>query len=77
MTARSTRYFRELGRPRNVRSGSRRRIEKIRLRGNWSREAILFFISMLFALTIVISWMLRHPSNDSDGPHEPTFRALH
>ena len=41
---------RELGRARTYRAGSRRRLQKIRFRGNWSLEAILFFVSMLFIL---------------------------
>jgi hypothetical protein len=79
MTAQSARHLRELGRAKNRRSGgqSRRNIEKIRFRGNWSREAIWFLISMLFILTVVIPWLVCHPPNDPDAPREPTFRALH
>ena len=66
MTARSARHFRELGRAKNRRSGgqSRRNIEKIRFRGNWSREAIWFLISMLFILT---GGVLSENSAESSG----------
>jgi len=77
MTARIAGHLRELGRARSRRSGgqSRRNIEKIRFRGNWSRAAIWFLISMLFILTVVIPWLVRHPPTEPETPRrEPTLR---
>jgi hypothetical protein len=77
LTARTTRHFRELGRARSHRSGSRRRLQKIRFRGNWSPEAILFVLSMLFILTIVIPWLVRHSPDDPYVPEQPAFHVQH
>jgi hypothetical protein len=75
MTNRTTRHFRELGRERTRRSGSRRRLKKIRFRGNWSLEAILFFLSMLFLLTVVVPWLVQLAPDDGDPLDErPTLR---
>jgi hypothetical protein len=70
----STRHFRELGRARSYRSGSRRRLQKIHFHGNWSAEAILFLLSMLFILTVVVPWLVRHSPDDLSVPEQP---ALH
>jgi len=77
MTARSARHFREFGRARRYRSGSRRRLQRIRIRDNWSPEAILFLVSMLIILMVVIPWLVRHAVDDSYAPDWPAYRAVH
>lgn len=76
MPARTARQFRELGRARKSRSGSRRRLQRIQFRGNWSLEAILFFVSMLLFLTVIVPWLVRHAPDDGDPPDEPTTLRL-
>jgi hypothetical protein len=74
MSARTARAFRELGRPRKTgRSGSRRRLQRIAFRGNWSLEAIVFFVSMLFLLLVVVPWLVQHAPTDDDSTDEPTI----
>jgi hypothetical protein len=68
MTARSMQHFRELGRARSYRSGSKRRLRKIRLRGNWSPGAIAFLIVLLLIFTVLIPWLVRHPPDDHYMP---------
>jgi hypothetical protein len=41
--------------------GSRRRLRRIRLRGTWSLEIVLFVIWVLFALFVLVPWIVRHP----------------
>ena len=54
----------DLGPGKDHRHGSRRRVRRIRLRGNWSVEVVLFLIWMIFVLTVLIPWMVRHPHDD-------------
>jgi hypothetical protein len=75
MTARTMRHFREPGRALRARSGSRRRLQKISFRGNWSPEAILFLLSMLLILTVVVPWLVRHSPDDPPGAERPAFGA--
>ena len=49
------------GRPAKVYRGSRRRLNRITLRGNWSLELVLFVAWLLFVLLVLIPWMVRHP----------------
>jgi len=48
-------------RPGRVYRGSRRRVRRIRFRGNWSLEIVLFVIWLLFALFVLVPWIVRHP----------------
>jgi hypothetical protein len=73
MTTRRTQEFRELGRARSHRSGSRRRPQKIRLRGNWSPEAVLCLIALLLILTVLVPWLVRHPLGHPYVPERPAF----
>jgi hypothetical protein len=77
MTAWSTRHFRELGRYRSHRSGSRRRLMKIRFRGNWSPEAILFLLSMLFILAVIVPWLAGHAPDDVSVSERPALGVPH
>jgi hypothetical protein len=77
MTARSTRHFREAGRYRSRTSGSRRRLMKIRFRGNWSPEAILFLLSMLFILAVIVPWLARHSPDEVSVTGQPAFGVPH
>jgi hypothetical protein len=76
MSERSTRHFREQGRALSYRQGSRRRLQNVRLRGNWSPEAIVFLVSMLFILTVVVPWLVQLSPDDLYAPGRPAFRVL-
>ena len=77
MTSRTTRDFRELGRARKYRRGSRRRLQRIHFRGNWSREAIIFVLSMLLILTVIVPWLVHHALDEPPEPNErPAFRMV-
>jgi hypothetical protein len=41
--------------------GSRKRLRRIRLQGNWSVEFWLFVLVMLVALFVLVPWLIRHP----------------
>ena len=78
MTARSTQHFREEGPAKSYDSGSRRRLQRIRLRGNWSPAAIVFLVMLLLLFTVLIPWLVRHPPDGPDHPYvpeRPAFRA--
>ena len=47
--------------------GAKRRIRRIRMRGNWSTPLILFIIWMLFVLLVLVPWMTRHPHDHTHG----------
>ena len=64
--ARRPELFRDVGGHGHFRTGSRRRLRQIRLRGNWSNEAIYFVLSMLFILFVVVPWMACHPPTEAD-----------
>jgi hypothetical protein len=49
------------GRAAKVYRGSRRRLKRITLRGNWSFELLLFVAWLLFCLLVLVPWMVRHP----------------
>jgi hypothetical protein len=44
--------------------GSRKRVRRLRLRGNWSVELWIFLAVMLFTLFVVVPWIVRHPPAD-------------
>jgi hypothetical protein len=48
-------------RPGRFYRGSRRRLRRIRFRGNWSLEIVFFVIWLLFALFVLVPWIVRHP----------------
>ena len=50
-----------VARPARAYRGSRRRVRRIRFRGNWSLEIVLFVIWLLFALFVLVPWIVRHP----------------
>jgi hypothetical protein len=49
------------GRPAKIYRGSRRKLKRITLRGNWSLELLLFVAWLLFCLLVLVPWMVRHP----------------
>jgi hypothetical protein len=51
-------------RPGKVYRGSRRKVRRITLRGNWSIELLLFVAWLLFCLLVLVPWMVRHPPQD-------------
>jgi len=46
-------------RPARLYSGSRRRLQRIKLRGNGSWELWLLLLWVLFLLFVIVPWMLR------------------
>jgi hypothetical protein len=44
--------------------GSRKRLRRIRLRGNWSIEFWIFVAIMALTLLIGLPWLIRHPMVD-------------
>jgi hypothetical protein len=48
------------GAPRSYR-GSRKRLRRIRLRGNWSIEFWLYALFILALLFLVLPWLVRSP----------------
>ena len=53
--------------------GSRRRVRRIGLRGNWSVELWIVVAVVLFALLVIVPWMVRHPPPDR---HEHAGKSL-
>jgi hypothetical protein len=49
--------------------GSQKRLNRIRLRGNWSLELWIFVAIMAFMLIVGMPWLIRHPMVDRDAPH--------
>jgi hypothetical protein len=41
--------------------GSRKRLRRITMRGNWSREMWLAVIFLLILLFVVVPWLVTHP----------------
>ena len=51
-------------RPSKTYRGSRKRLRRITLRGNWSIELWIFVAIMAFMLLIGVPWLIRHPPVD-------------
>jgi hypothetical protein len=49
--------------------GSRKRLNRIRLRGNWSIELWVFVAIMAFMLILGMPWLVRHSMVDPDAHH--------
>jgi hypothetical protein len=49
--------------------GSRKRLRRITLRGNWSIEFWIFVAIMAFTLLIGVPWLIRHPPADAHVDH--------
>jgi uncharacterized membrane protein YbhN (UPF0104 family) len=58
------------GRPAKLYRGSRRRLKRITLRGNWSLELALFLVWLLFCLLVLVPWLVRHPPEHGHQPSE-------
>jgi len=56
-------------RPPKTYRASRTRVQKIKLRGNWSIEVWIFIGIILIALFVMVPWLISHP------PHEPPARV--
>jgi hypothetical protein len=56
--------------------GSRKRVGRIKWRGNSSPELWLFLILILVLLVVVIPWMMSHSAewhhHDAQAQHQPT-----
>jgi hypothetical protein len=50
-----------VSRPARIYRGSRRRLKRLTLRGNWSPELLLFVAWLLFCLLVLVPWLVRHP----------------
>jgi hypothetical protein len=44
--------------------GSRRRVRRIRFRGNWAVELWILVAVILFVLFVVVPWLVQHPPVD-------------
>lgn len=75
MAGQNAPYPGDFGPGKNYGRGSRRRLRRIRFRSNWSLEMVLFLLWLLFVLTVLIPWMVRHPHNDApeQGHAEPAL----
>jgi hypothetical protein len=51
-------------RPSKIYRGSRKRLRRITLRGNWSIELWIFIAIMAFMLLVGVPWLIRHPPMD-------------
>jgi hypothetical protein len=51
-------------RPSKIYLGSKKRLQRITLRGNWSTELWIVIVVLLFTLLVVVPWMIRHPPLD-------------
>ena len=47
--------------------GSKKRLKRITLRGNWSVEFWVFVLAILIALFVLAPWLVNHPI----GHHHP------
>ena len=52
-------------RPPKTYRASRSRVQKIKLRGNWSIEVWLLIGLILLALFVLVPWLVRHPPSES------------
>ena len=55
-------------RPSKIYLGSKKRVQRITLRGNWPAEMWIVVVVLLFTLLIIVPWMVRHapPAQHSD-----------
>lgn len=51
---------RDRGRPSKTYRGSRRRVERITLKRNWSLPMWVLVAWVIFLLFVVVPWMVRH-----------------
>jgi hypothetical protein len=47
-------------RPSKIYLGSKKRVQRVTLRGNWSHEMWIVIAVLLFTLLVVVPWMIRH-----------------
>jgi hypothetical protein len=78
MARRDTHHLGGFGPAKDYRRGSRRRVRKIRFRGNWSIEIVIFILSMLLVLTVLIPWIVRHSVGDAQehGEKGPAVHSI-
>jgi len=68
-------YSQAGGRPLGISRGSKRRLRKIAMRGNWSPGLVILIIFMLFTLFIILPWLIRHPRPEHDHPTGSSLRT--
>jgi hypothetical protein len=51
-------------RPSKTYPGSKKRAQRITLRGNWTPELWIVVVVLLFTLFVVVPWMIRHTPLD-------------
>jgi Tfp pilus assembly protein PilO len=49
--------------------GSQKRLNRIRLRGNWSIEVWIFIAILAFMLIVGMPWLIQHRLVDRDAHH--------
>ena len=47
-------------RPPKIYLGSKKRVQRVTWRGNWSSEMWIVIVVLLFTLLVVVPWMIRH-----------------
>ena len=47
-------------RPPKIYLGSKKRVQRITLHGNWPTEMWIVVVVMLFTLFVVVPWIIRH-----------------
>jgi hypothetical protein len=47
-------------RPPKIYLGSKKRVQRITLRGNWNNELWIVVVVLLFTLFVIVPWMIRH-----------------
>jgi hypothetical protein len=53
-----------MARRRKLYRGSKRRLQNIKFRGNWSAELWVLVVAILFTILILVPWLIRHPPLD-------------
>jgi len=68
-------YSRIDGRPLAIRRGSKRRMRRITMRGNWSAGLVILIVFILLVLFVALPWLIRHPPLDHDPGGETLLRS--
>ena len=56
--------------------GSKKRVARIKWRGNSSPEFWAFLLLIVVLLTIVVPWMMKHSEDSHDRGHRPSNNPI-